>query len=363
MKITFVISNANLSGGVRAISIYAEKLKALGHEVTVVSRPRPMPSLKKSIKSLLTGKGWPEKPNRKTHFDHATIHHHVIDAWRPMCDADIPDGDVVIATWWETAEWVSKLSDSKGTKFYFVQHHETVFNNQPNERVQATYRLPNLQKICCAKWIVDVMREEYGETDVLHVPYGVDHGIFDAPARSKQAQPTVGVMYSAAHFKGCDISLQAFKLASEKLPGLTLKTFGAVPVSNSLPLPETHVSFVLRPSQQSIRDIYASCDAWLFASRCEGFGLPVLEAMACRTPVIATPTGAGPEVVVNGVNGFMIPHENPQTMADAIVKIGSLPADGWRAMSEAAYRTSLEYDWDRSARLFESALMSSVHAR
>ena len=278
-----------------------------------------------------------------------------------MTAADIPDGDVVIATWWETAEWVSKLPASKGAKVYFVQHHETVFNNQPTERVQATYRLPNLQKICCAKWIVDVMRDEYGDADAWHVPYGVDHTVFDAPDRGKQPKPTVGVMYSAARFKGCDISFKAIEIARQSLPSLTLKTFGAVPVSDSLPLP-ANTEFQLRPSQQAIRDVYATCDAWLFASRCEGFGLPVLEAMACRAPVIATPTGAGPEVVVSELNGMLIPHEDPQAMADAIVKICNLPDAGWQQMSEAAYRTSMEYDWDRSAKLFEDALRSAIAA-
>ena len=159
MRITFVISNANLSGGVRAIAIYAEKLQAMGHRVTIVSRPRPMPTLGKRVKSLLSGNGWPERPNRRTHLDGTSVDHRVIDSWRAMTDADIPDGDIVIATWWETAEWVSGLSDSKGTKVYFVQHHETVFGNQPTERVQATYRLSNLRKICCAKWLVEEMRQ------------------------------------------------------------------------------------------------------------------------------------------------------------------------------------------------------------
>jgi len=36
----------------------------------------------------------------------------------------VPDGDVVIATAWQTAEWVSRYSRSKGRGFYFIQHLE-----------------------------------------------------------------------------------------------------------------------------------------------------------------------------------------------------------------------------------------------
>ena len=43
---------------------------------------------------------------------------------------------VVIATWWETAEWVAGLSPRKGAKAYFLQHHE-VHPGQPVDRVRA----------------------------------------------------------------------------------------------------------------------------------------------------------------------------------------------------------------------------------
>ena len=54
-----------------------------------------------------------------------------------MTDVDVPDGDLIIATWWETAEWVNALSPNKGAKVYFIQHHE-IF---PTFRLSAV-RLP-----------------------------------------------------------------------------------------------------------------------------------------------------------------------------------------------------------------------------
>ncbi|MGC8714943.1 MAG: glycosyltransferase [Leptodesmis sp.] len=49
-----------------------------------------------------------------------------------------------------------------------------------------------------------------------------------------------------------------------------------------------------------MRDYYSACDAWLFPSRYEAVGLPILEAMACRTPVIGTPAGIAPEMLSDG---------------------------------------------------------------
>ena len=72
-------------------------------------------------------------------------------------DADLPDADIVIATWWETAEWVNALSPAKGRKVYFIQHHE-VFSYLPVERSRATYRLP-LHKIVISRWLKDLMEQ------------------------------------------------------------------------------------------------------------------------------------------------------------------------------------------------------------
>src|SRR5262245_20851968 len=120
MRITFVLNHVNLNGGIRVIAIFAERLKARGHTVTVVARPRPVASLKDKVKSAIKGNGWPIDPNTlPDHFDNVDVDLRVIEARRPITDRDVPDADVVIATWWETAPWVANLSPSKGAKVYF----------------------------------------------------------------------------------------------------------------------------------------------------------------------------------------------------------------------------------------------------
>ena len=59
---------------------------------------------------------------------------------------------------------------------------------------------------------------------------------------------------------------------------------------------------------------------WLFGAREEGFELPILEAMACRTPVLGTPAGAALELLVDGA-GILVPREDPDAMARAIVEV------------------------------------------
>lgn len=358
MRITFVLAATDLSGGNRVISIYADHLQRRGHRVTIVSRPRRPVTVKDKTMAWLRNQ--PIPVNQKTwpsHFDGlGGIKIHRIDTYRPITADDVPDADVVIATWWETAEWVAGFPAGKGTKVYFIQHYEA-HPGQDVSRVDATWRLP-LHKIVIARWLVDLAREKFGDANVSYVPNAVDLNQFTAPPRDKQKVPTVGVMYSAVPFKGCDVSLRAYDLARERIPQLRLISFGNRQPIPDLPLP-SGADYTMQPPQERIKDIYARCDAWLFASRSEGFGLPLLEAMACRTPVIATPTGAAPELVAAG-GGVLVPIEDSRTMAREIERIVRLPHDAWRQMSDTAYATATRYTWNDAADQFETALHQRV---
>lgn len=360
MKITFVLPETSNTGGVRAIAMYSELLAARGHQVLIVSQPHRSIPLKKQVKSLLKGRGWiSTKDWESSHINQIKgVRHVVLDQRRPVVASDVPDADVILATWWETARWVYDLPASKGAKVHFVQHHETVFDNQPVERVKANLSLP-LSKICCARWIGDVLRDEYHQPNATIIPYGLDHTIFNAPPRQKQAVPTVVMMYSTTRFKGVDISLHAVRLAQKQVPDLRLVSFGHYVPAPHLPVPENTL-FEKQPPQKRIAELYAMGDALLFGSRCEGYGMPIQEAMACRTPVIGTPTGAAPETIIDG-GGILVNMEDPVDMAQAIVRIATMSNDQWRQMSDAAFATASRFDWNRSTDLFEAELQRLAH--
>ncbi len=358
MKITFVLPTLSLSGGIRVVSIFAEHLKNRGHEVFVISVPHSKPSLRQQVKSLLRGRGWISTPdNEPSFFDNLSVKHKIIDEYRPIKNKDLPDADVIIATWWETAEWVAKLSPSKGAKAYFIQHHE-VFDYLPKARVEATWSLP-MHKITISQWLVDLARTKYGDDKVSLVPMTVDTKQFQAIRRHKQSIPTVGMYYSPIYWKGSDIALQAFSLAAEKIPNLRLIAFGIEAPSSELPLP-VNSEYVIQPDQDKLKDYYSKCDAWLFASRSEGFGLPIIEAMACRTPVIGTPAGAAPEFLSDGT-GILVKPEDPEAMAFAIESICNLSNADWQAMSDAVYARVVNYSWEDATERFETALKVAIN--
>jgi glycosyltransferase involved in cell wall biosynthesis len=361
MKITFVIPQDGLSGGMRVVSIYAERLQQRGHCVTVVSVPPPRPSLKQRIKALFQ---FPSQTPRasiaqQSYFKGLNIRFQVLNECRSLRDSDLSDADVIVATWWETMEWIASVSPEKGTKVHFIQGYE-MFDYVPQERVAAIYRLP-YAKITISQWLFDLMQQRYNSNHLFLVPNGVDLNQFYSSTRSKAAIPTVGLVYSTTPCKGCDISLEAFNLARMQISNLRLIAFGMEPETASLPLPQ-EAQYSIQPQQEMLRAFYGQCDAWLVGSREEGFGLPTLEAMACGTPVIATPAGAAPELLKEG-GGVLLNDFHPTSMAQAIQDICTLNAAQWLQLSEQAYQTACNHTWEKATHEFETALGQAIAAK
>ncbi|MFC1876753.1 glycosyltransferase family 4 protein [Thermodesulfobacteriota bacterium] len=340
------------------VAAYAERLKMRGHEIFVVSTPIPPLSLRQKIRFLLKEKRWPEKMSGASYFDNIDIEHKVLESFRPITKNDVPDADVVIATLWMTAEWINAFDNSKGLKFYFIQGYE-LFQNQSIERIKSTYKLP-LKKIVVSKWLMDIMIEEYEDKEVSLVPNSVDYNIFNAPERERQSTLTIGFMYSPLPFKGCDIIFDALKTAREKIPRIKIIAFGAKKPISQMPLPAS-TEFYYRPPQEKLRQIYSLCDIWLFGSRSEGFGLPILEALACRTPVIATPAGAAPELLSDG-GGVLLGDFTVESMVKAITDIEVMSDFDWQTVSKQAYQKAKEYSWDDATLLFEKCLLNFLNS-
>jgi glycosyltransferase involved in cell wall biosynthesis len=92
--------------------------------------------------------------------------------------------------------------------------------------------------------------------------------------------------------------------------------------------------------------LYGQAEAFLFPSRYEGFGLPVLEAMACRTPVIASSETSLPEVA--GDAALLVPPGDEAGWASALEQVLHDPALRARLVAAGAAR-SRQFSWARSA--------------
>lgn len=363
MKITFLMASDDLTGGVRVVATYARELMAQGHEVlAVVAAPLAMGGRRgrwaRWAKDALPG--WLDRalmPSPSTashlpgHLQLMGIPLHHLKRPGPITARDLPDADAVIATWWETAVWMQQLPPAKGRRLHLIQGHEVWLGREAE--VHAALRLPNT-KVVISEALKMTLQEALApqSPDFTVIPNAIDPLQFNAPPRVRHARPTVGFVYSVSPIKGVDICTAACALVRQKIPDLQVLSFGARPPTDSTVLPP-RTEFHLRPAQSKLRELYAACDVWLFASRLDSFGLPMLEAMACRTPLVAVPMGAAEQLLAHG-GGRLVPAESPTAMAEAISDLLQMPAAEWKACSDQAWQRAHGHTWqDATAALLD----------
>lgn len=356
MRITFLLPADNLTGGNRVVAIYAQKLMAQGHQVLVVTCAPDRLSLREKLRALRR-RDWQrlrdDSKRQAGHIELSGVPHKVLDRPRAISAADIPDADYIVATWWETAVWMHDMPPGKGRKVHLIQGYEVWLAPQATAQVHAALQLPNL-KIAISSDLKQTIEEKLGDLGITVISNAVELTQFNAPVRSKQDTPTVGFVYAIAAIKGADICARACELARQQFPQLKVVAFGADQPSSQVPLP-SGTEFFYRPAQSELKQIYARCDAWLFGSRLDSFGLPILESMACRTPVIAVPIGAAPDLLGDGT-GVLVAKESPEEMAAAIVAMCQQSPEVWQRNSERAYRKAHSYSWDDAAKQLLDAL-------
>lgn len=359
MRVTFVVASADLSGGCKVIAIHARLLRERGHEVLVVAPAPWHPTVRQRLRTWIKGQPLPRAAAvERSHFELQDVPLKILERHRPIGAHDVPEADVIVATWWETAEWIRDFPREKGAKAYFIQGWERYIEGMPGDAVDATFRLP-YRKIVISRFLADVARDLSGVDDVTLAANAIDPAQFDAPPRGKQARPTLGFVYSSSHWKGFDVCCAAIEKVRIELPDVRVIGFGAEPEKKHQPLPRG-AEYEVRPAQERIPRIYASADVWLSASRLEGFGLPALEAMACRTPLVATRYAGPMDFVVHGENGYLVDVDDADALAAHASRVLSMPESAWRSMSEAAHRAAHAHSWLDSSRKFEEGLLKAI---
>lgn len=120
-----------------------------------------------------------------------------------------------------------------------------------------------------------------------------------------------------------------------------------------------HLTLHESVSDEGLLQLYANCDLLVLPSRNEGWGLSLMEAMACSKPVVATRVGGVPELVTNGVEGLLVEPGDVRGLSEAI---NSLLSDrrARKRMGRAGKARVKTFSWNATAdtalREYERAL-------
>ena len=104
------------------------------------------------------------------------------------------------------------------------------------------------------------------------------------------------------------------------------------------------VIFPGRIDHAALVDYYNAADVVAVPSYYESFGLVVLEALACGTPVVATPVGVVPSVLRAGENGIVVQDQTAAGIADSLSRVLKWTAEG-RIRPREVRSTVMDYSW------------------
>jgi len=139
--------------------------------------------------------------------------------------------------------------------------------------------------------------------------------------------------------KGCDVSIKALKLVKEKVPEAMLVLAGTKNIIDWGLTQQKDIAYLVHLVEEfDLREsvlidsydlnempaLYAAASVCIYPSTAfEPFGLTMLEAMASSRPMVVTNAGGMPEIIQNGVNGYVVPMKGYEELAAHIIRLFS----------------------------------------
>ena len=264
-RVFYLIPHANITGGNKVVFEQADRLGSRGYQVYI-----------------LTDEGETSK---------------WIDTKAEVVRKDLWEGkfrqeDALIFTWDYDVDYVLR---QECRRFYLIQHFI-----HPLEQI---FCLPLDGFLSVSKWIQEDTLREYGVNSFL-VPNGVDHEVF-YPRLSVERE-------------------QAYVLAIDWRNGPKWKGFVDVEESIKLvkkTLPNVHFEAVGGQTPHEMAEHYSRATVYVSGSWYEGFGLPLLEAMACGCAVVTTGNRGSDEFAAHEETCLKVPAKKPKQAAEAILRI------------------------------------------
>lgn len=341
MRITFLTPHLNISGGVKAILEYAHRLSQRGHEVTVIC-PQPtfaeMRIRGKNIPTFFPKRFLMNTLKHKPFWIDVAAKIKCVASWE---EKHIPDGDIVVATAWQTAPYVKDYSSRKGKKIYLIQHYETLYH-APNSEAKAdeTYRY-NIRKIVISSWLRKIMRKKFNsEAELLVTPVNFNQLY---PARNGyNDSKKICMLHHFYSWKGVDDGIEAFEIAKKRFPEIQLVMFGA-----NLRKVSPRCEYYYKPWGSDLRKIYNSCDIFLCPSWREGLAMCSMEAMACKCALVSTDNGGCSDYAIHEKTALLSPARYPGKLAENLIRL--LEDESLlKTIAQDGYEHVRRYTWDKA---------------
>ncbi len=197
--------------------------------------------------------------------------------------------------------------------------------------------------------------------DIEIIHNGVDHSGYGPDESMRSPDPLIVCVTRLKKYKGAHLLLRAMPKVIREVPGARLVLGGKGDyepklhaLTRKLDL-EDAVEFAGFVSLEEKANLNRRAQVVVNPSAKEGWGLTVIEANACGTPVVAADVQGLRDSVKDGETGLLYPHSDVDAMADTIVKL--LKDKGLRTrLGKRSLAWSKEFTWDKAADKVEAKI-------
>lgn len=255
-----------------------------------------------------------------------------------------PGSTTFVATAVETSYWLAAMKGiERGKGYYFIQDFENWKHD--DAYVFASYRLP-LRKAVISGWLKDLVTKAAGsEDEAVVVPNAIDPEYFVlSNSMESRSRFEVALLYHLDERKRTEDILAALDIVRQAVPQLHAAAFGVEPRPEGLP---DWYDYYQRPDRETLGRIYNTAAVFVAASRAEGWGLTVCEAMQCGCAVACTDAGGFREFCEDGRTALMSPPLDVAALAGNIRRL--IEDDALRIRLAGAGKDVIEnFTWDKS---------------
>lgn len=208
---------------------------------------------------------------------------------------------------------------------------------------------------------------------IISIPTGIDLDHFQPAPRglhptAVDAPPAVGMIAFLRDWKGHTYFIDAAREVLRKIPEATFYIVGDGPEEARLKALLDRIDLTARVQmlgyQADVRAILGRLDIVVLTSYAnEGVPQSLLQAMAMGKPVIGTAVGGIPEVIEDGVNGYLIPPRDADSCAERIVELVRQPVRRAEMGKAGRARVEKEFSFDRMLDQVEAVYRAALERR
>ena len=289
--------------------------------------------------------------------------------YRALSNLDFKDLDILIG--WSSFSYSSFLK-AKNEKCISILERGSTHIEYQNEILKKEYELLNLKPNLIPKYIIDKEKKEYELADFIMVPteyarktfldkgfsekkiiknpYGVNLKEFYYDTKLQEKKTKFRIIYagSISVRKGVIYLLDAFEELSLENSELVLIGDVDEDLNKKLSRFKKNKNIIFKKSikQNELKNFYNVSDVFVLNSIEDGFGMVILQAMACGLPVITTRNTGGSEIIDNDKDGYIIPIRSKKILKEKITFLYNNPSKCLKMGMIAKDKVTSKYSWD-----------------